>query len=266
VSLNGERAAIAEEESMKSRFAPVVAFLFFTLLQDGATAAPPAPTPDQQRIRVLVELLASKNTVSETSRHTWPDGYDRNAQVVVYLAIQQLLAEGATGFDMLLEHFNDKRYCYTEAYPDDDCNITVGSACSSIMVRCIKCYNYQIHVITNEQFGLEPDFRKQDLATWWKHNRYRPLWKIQVEAIDQAIALMERVRRDETRRPFRFSAELTPTVFESRRKENLRILKGLRASIVANEEAYRPKSLTKWLYDPHDAMLGLPWPTNPHRW
>ena len=76
---------------------------------------------------------------------------------------------------------------------------------------------------------------------------------------------METVRRDKTRRPWRLAEQLTPDVFESRRKDNLRILKGLRASIVAQKEAYRSKSLEKWLDGQFEPMLGLPWPTNPHR-
>jgi hypothetical protein len=250
---------------MKSRFAHVVTFLLFTCLQDGANAASPAPTPDEQRIRVLVELLASKNTVSGRNLESLPQGYDRNAQVVVYLAIQQLLAEGSTGFDTLIEHFNDKRYSYTYAAADDQYNRTVGWACSLIMMRCITCYDYEIHFITEDQFHLAPDFSKEKITDWWKHNRHRPLWEIQVDAIDHAIALMETVRRDKTRVPWRLAEQLTPEVFESRRKENLRILKGLRASIVAQKEAYRPKSLEKRLDEEFDAMLGLPWPTNPNR-
>ena len=76
---------------------------------------------------------------------------------------------------------------------------------------------------------------------------------------------METVRRDKTRLPWRLAEQLTPEVFESRRKDNLRILKEMRASIIAQKEAYRPKSLEKWLDDQFEPMLGLPWPTNPHR-
>jgi hypothetical protein len=250
---------------MKSRFASIVTFLAFVCLQDVANSASPAATPDQQRIRVLVELLASKNTVSGRSLESFPQGYDRNAQVVVYLAIQQLLAEGSTGFDTLVEHLNDKRYSYTWAAADGEYNNTVGDACALIMIRCIKCYYNEIHLITEEQYHLDPDFGGGKIADWWKRNRHRPLWDIQVDAIDRAIALMETVRRDRTRLPWRLAEQLTPKVFESRRKENLRILKEMRASIVAHKEAYRPKSLEKRLDDPFEPMLGLPWPTNPHR-
>lgn len=250
---------------MEPRFAYVGAFLLFICLQDAADASP--PTPDEQRIRVLVELLASKNTVSGRDLFGgFPQGYDRNAQVVVYLAIQQLLAEGSTAFDTLIEHFDDKRYSYTYAAPDGEYNSTAGEACGSIMVRCIKCYRDEVHFITEEQFRIEPDFGNGKLADWWKRNRHHPLWEIQVVGIDRAIALMETVRRDKTRLPWRVAAELTPEVFESRRKENLKILKEMRASIVARKEAYRPKSLEKYLDDPFEPMLGLPWPTNPHRY
>ncbi len=250
---------------MKPTFGYVVTFLLFTCIQDAANAASPAPTPDQQRIRVLVELLASKNTVSGREMESVPQGYDRNAQVVVYLAIQQLLAEGSTGFDILIEHFNDKRYSYTYAAPDDQYNATVGVVCTLIMIRCINCYYEEIHLITEEQYRLGPDFSEENIADWWKHNRHRPLWQIQVDGIDRAIALMETVRRDKTRLPWRVAEQLTPEVFESRREDNLKILKGMRASIVAQKEPYRPKSLQKRLDERYEPMLGLPWPTNPHR-
>jgi hypothetical protein len=250
---------------MKSRFAYVVTFLLFTCVQDRASAGSPAATADEQRIRVLVGLLASKNAVSGRDIDSFPKGYDRNAQVVVCLAIQQLLAEGSTGFDTLIEHFNDKRHSYTWAAPDGEYNTTVGDACTLIMVRCIKCYYNEIHLITEEQYHLEPDFRDGKIADWWKRNRHRALWEIQVAAIDRAIALMETVRRNKTRMPWRLAEQLTPEVFESRRKENLRILKEMRASIVAHKEAHRPKSLDKRLDEQYEPMLGLPWPTNPNR-
>jgi hypothetical protein len=251
---------------MKSRFARVAVFLLLTCLQAGADTAKPKPSPDQQRIGVLVNLLASKNAVSGRSIHQFPKDYDRNAQVVVYLAAQQLLAEGATAFDALIEHRDDNRYSYTYAAADAEYNKTVGDVCFEIMLQCIKCYSNEIYYITNEQFDLEPRFPGESgVAKWWQRNRHRPLWEIQVAAIDRAIELMEKVRRDKTRVPWRLAEQLTPEVFESRRKENLRILKEMRASIVANKEAYRPKSLEKWRDDPYDAMLGLPWPTNPNR-
>jgi hypothetical protein len=254
------------KKAMKSRSAQVAVFVFLACLQAGADAAESKSSPDQQRIRVLVNLLASKNTVSGRSIDQFPKHYDRNAQVVVYLAAQQLLAEGATAFDTLIEHLDDKRYSYTYAAADAEYNKTVGDVCCEIMLRCIKCYCNELYYITNEQFNLEPRFPGDSgVAKWWHRNRRRPLWEIQVAAIDRAIELMEKVRRDKTRVPWRLAEQLTPEVFESRRKENLRILKEMRASIVANEEAYRPQSLEKWRDDPYDAMLGLPWPTNPNR-
>jgi hypothetical protein len=250
---------------MRSRFARAVTFFLLACLPGSVHAADPARNPDQQRIRVLVELLASKNTVSGKSIARFPPSYDRNAQVVVYLAIQQLLAEGSTGFDTLIEHFDDNRYSYTYAAPDAEYNMTVGGACASIMAECIVCYGNEIHLITEEQYRLNSELGGGRMADWWKRNRHRPLWEIQVETIDRAIKLMETVRRGKTRLPWRLAEQLTPDVFESRRKENLRILKEMRASIVANKQAYRPKSLERRLDDPYDAMLGLPWPTNPHR-
>jgi hypothetical protein len=151
---------------MKSRrlYAVMLLFLAFVCPPTHADAAGATPTPDQQRIRVLAELLASKNAVCGTQCDRFPKGYDRHAQVVVYLAIQQLLAEGPAGFDTLIEHFKDGRYCYTYAAPDDNYNATVGGTCALIMTLCIRCYANEIHVITDEQFTLPPDFGKEGLA------------------------------------------------------------------------------------------------------
>jgi hypothetical protein len=252
---------------MKTRTATIVALMLLTAPQSTAFSDSPQADGDQQRIRVLVELLASKNKLAGRSLGGgFPRDYDRNAQAVVYLAIQQLLAEGSTAFDVLIEHRGDNRYCYTYAAPDSEYNSTVGEACVGIMMRCVWCYSGEIYYITTEQNDLAPDFAKEDIATWWKRNRHRPLWSIQVDAIDREIALMERVRREKTRVHWRLAEELTPEVFESRRKENLELLKGMRASILARKEAYRPKSLERSREDPYEPIIGLPWTTNPNRY
>jgi hypothetical protein len=247
---------------MFSVFRPIVVVLLFAVCQRAVANDDFMKGADQKRVRVLVELLASKNKVNSARFPVYPlpADYDENAQVVVYLAIQQLLAEGATGFDTLVEHLNDKRYSYTFAYPDDEKDMTVGNVCGSIIVRCVNCYQYEIHYIHNDQGRAYNRFDK-GLADWWKHNRDRTLWEIQVERIDREIEFMEKVRYDKTRIPWWSSH--SPEVFESRRKDNLRILREMRASIIAQKQAYRPRSLEKMLDERYDPMLGLPWPTNP---
>ncbi len=245
---------------MRARFVPIIGAMLLTCFHDSAEAVDPAAKADEHRIRALVELLASKNKPPES--YPFPASYDKNAQVIVYLAIQQLLAEGSAGFDTLVEHFNDTRYSYSYAAPDDVYPETVGKVCQSIMWRCIKCHDHEIHYIASEQWDLSPNLGKPNLADWWKRNRSRPLCEIQIEGIDRAIAFMETARFETTHRHWRFREFVPPAVFESHRKDNLRILKEMRASIVAQKVAYRPKSFEKKL-DYDDPMLGLPWTTNP---
>ena len=222
-----------EEQKMRARFVPIIGTMLLTFCHDSAKAVDPPEKADEHRIRVLVERLASKNKAPES--YPFPASYDENAQVVVYLAIQQLLAEGSAGFDTLIEHFNDHHYSYSYAAPDEVCPETVGTVCQSIMWRCIKCYDNEIHYIASEQWNLSPNLGKPNMADWWKRNRSRSLWEIQVEGIDRAIAFMENARFDTTHRHWRLREFVPPAVFESHRKDNLRILKEMRASIVAQK-------------------------------
>jgi hypothetical protein len=141
---------------MKTRLAfNVVSWCLFGL--SVVANAGEKPTPDQQRVQMLIKLLASTNTAPEEPIHSFPPNYSRDAQVVVYLAIQQLLAEGSIAFDVLIENSNDKHYCYTYAAPDSEYNRTVGEACVLIVVGNVRCYAREIHIITEEQRYLGPD-------------------------------------------------------------------------------------------------------------
>lgn len=66
----------------------------------------------EQRIRTLVQLLASKNAaLNKLNGIEFPATYDKQAQAVVYLAMMQLLQEGSAAFDVLIDNFDDERYC-----------------------------------------------------------------------------------------------------------------------------------------------------------
>ena len=115
---------------MKRTPAGIVTIVLIASLLSSVDASDSVPTSDQHRIRVLVEALASKNIAPGLG--DLPKNYDKNAQVVVYLAVQQLLAEGSAAFDILIEHFNDKRYAYTDQCPDGNYDRTVGDVCRMI--------------------------------------------------------------------------------------------------------------------------------------
>jgi hypothetical protein len=67
---------------MRARFVSIIAFMVFSCSQDVAKAVNPPQKADEHRMRVLVELLASKNKPPE--RYPFPATYDKNAQVIVY--------------------------------------------------------------------------------------------------------------------------------------------------------------------------------------
>ena len=81
-----------------------------------------------ERIRLLVEMLASKNPAPKLDygRLIVPAGFDREAQAVVYFALQQLLAEGEVPFDTLISHFDDDRYSLSFSGIQGQGNLDVG--------------------------------------------------------------------------------------------------------------------------------------------
>lgn len=213
-----------------------------------------------ERINALVERLASKNPAptSRAGNLRVPVDYDKNAQVIVYLASQQLLAEGADAFDILIAHFKDDRYSYSYESPTGTFNTTVGKVCHRIMARCIECYEFELHLISRDQYAVylfrNPDL---DLSGWWKENRKRPLWEIQLDAIDHALRFMKSARRDKVNPPFAQGGQLPPEEFETLKKENVQILQAMKSSILATNEAFRPKSIEQ----EGGSMYLLPWPT-----
>jgi hypothetical protein len=211
-------------------------------------------------------LLTSKNPAPTKKKITeWvpPKGYDTKAQAAVYLAIQGLLTDGSTAFDTLLAHFNDERYSFSVEGDQEVHNVSVGEVCRVIMVRTIQCADYEIEILTPDQLDIYIGrTAKGDLAKWWKANKHRPFWEIQVEALDDAIKFMESVDRLKCRKIHREAERLPPQKFEEVRKENLRKLKARRDAIASFEEPHRPKQLQD--YDWTSEMLMVPW--HPPTW
>ena len=195
---------------MRARFVPIIGTMLLTFCHDSARGGRSPGKSRRASDSCARGTVGFQNKAPES--YPFPASYDENAQVVVDLAIQQLLAEGSAGFDTLIEHFNDHRYSYSYAAPDEVCPETVGTVCRSIMWRCIKCYDNEIHYIASEQWNLSPNLGKPNMADWWKRNRSRSLWEIQVEGIDRAIAFMENSRFDTTHRHWRLREFVPPAV------------------------------------------------------
>ncbi len=216
----------------------------------------------EERIRVLVELLASKNPAPKRREGEIrvPENYDRNAQVIVFLAIQQLLVEGADAFEVLLAHQEDERYSFSFHGVQGDGNLSVAGACHWIVKQSVECYASEIHYLTRDQdfvYLFRDGEADSNLSEWWKKNRARPLWELQIEAIDQQIRFMRTVDWKTARDPFLDGGKLDQEDFETHRKENLAILLRLKNSIEAMKQPFRPKMLHL-----QRAWMGLlPWPT-----
>src|SRR5258708_1372649 len=112
---------------------------FFSLL---VVALPPASlfadekADDEatKRIKHLIGMLASRNAAprivgdpgkGEDAEITFEKTYDTNLQVPVYLAMQQLLAEGEAALELLRANANDARYSLS-INSINDSNLTVG--------------------------------------------------------------------------------------------------------------------------------------------
>lgn len=207
-------------------------------------------------MRYLVELLASKNSQPEQDdqRLIVPENYDKNHQAVVYLAIQQLLAEGADAFDVLLEHRDDKRYCYSYESPQGRFSLRVGRVCTAIVRRNVAPYEGKLRSISGAQRNVYPGPHVK-LEDWWKQNRTRPLWEIQVDAIDHAIKFMESADRDKVSSWFVDAPKLPAEKFEEGRQENLKTLRGMRLATATANEAHRPTTIDTAF----GKMILLPW-------
>jgi hypothetical protein len=216
----------------------------------------------KERVGLLIELLASKNDAPEARRGAIrvPKQYDKGAQVLVYLASQQLLAEGADAFDGLIAHFDDERYSFSYHGISGDGNMRVGGVCRWIMRQTVECYISEINLITRDQdwVYLFRDGEDANLAEWWKKNRNRPLQELQLDAIEHAIRFMTTVKWETATPPYLDGGKADREEFETLRLENLKILERMKASVTALKQPYRPKVLTL-----QRAWMGLlPWATN----
>ncbi len=232
-----------------------------------------ARTADREgpaRVAYLIEMLASRNAppsivgdagMGEDETITFRKPYDKALQVPVYLAAQQLLAEGEPALDLLLHHRSDDRYSFSLNQGSTDRNVSVSGACRMIAERIILPFEPELHEMTRDQFEIGP-LAKSDLPleAWWEKNKGTGLRALQLESIDVCIAFFKTVDRQTASTLHPDAERLPPREFERLRRENLRILASIRGGIVAREEPYRATSLD----DPSRHVFGLPWTTRKH--
>jgi hypothetical protein len=215
---------------------------------------------ERERIDALIELLASKNAAptkdGPLSGIEPPLGYDKGHQGIVFRAIQQLLKEGDTAFDALIDHSADKRYSISYEAPSGPYHLTVGSICSRVISRSVYCYEDlgKLQRISSDQRG-HPEMA--NAAEWWEKNRKKSLWQIQVEMIDRQIVYFQELDLATSRPPHRYVTKPPIATLEELRSQNISALKTMRARIVATKQAYRPRSID----EPYGRLTWLPWET-----
>jgi hypothetical protein len=176
----------------------------------------------------------------------------------VFLAIQQLLQEGDSAFDALIGHFEDKRYSISYDAPSGIYDSSVGSVCKHIMRASIYCYE---DLGTLKQFTSGQHYPHEmaqlKLAGWWKQNRTKPLWRIQVAMIDHQIAYFKELDLAKAPPVHPLAERLPLKTLEELRSLNIARLEAMKAGIIATKEAYRPKSIDQF----YGRFTWLPWGT-----
>jgi hypothetical protein len=230
--------------------------------------------PDREstkRITHLIDMLASRNRapkivgdiskreirgkpMGEIAQADFDKSYNSNLQVPVYLALQQLLAEGEPALDLLLRHQDDKRYCLSVHSIEDDENVTVGFICSRIFWAHIFPLNSELHFMTKDQYGVYPA-GNDSVEAWWKNKKKIGLAKVQIEAIDAMLDFMQKADAKKASPWHPLAEKVRPAEFEKRRKKNIRILKAVRETILSTGKPYRPRTCLAWYED----VIGLPW-------
>jgi hypothetical protein len=239
-----------------------------------AVAIPPVFADEEgedettKRISHLIGMLASRNAPpkivgdpckGEEAEIHFDKTYDKNLQVPVYLAMQQLLAEGEDAFDQLLKHGDDKRYCLSVNSLNDK-NITVGEVCQRIFGANIRPWSGEIRFLTKGGGGRTPGAEGKSFKEWWKEKKRIGLAKVQIEVIDADLDFMRKADAKKAVAWHPYAKPVPPAEFESRREANIRVLTAIRESIVRTGKPYRARTIE----GSHEYIFGLPWTGRKH--
>lgn len=143
------------------------------------------------KVAAIIARLASKNAPPELrgaedprrGRPVFQDNYDWMEQVRVLAAVKELLDEkSSAGFDELLAHFDDSRYCVTLALDgeaDWGRNFSVGGICKHAAYDRLKAVLRQDELCV----GGRPvaAFGTQNLKTWREERKGLSLYELQIE-------------------------------------------------------------------------------------
>lgn len=211
-----------------------------------------------RRIQAVIEQLASRNRapVKSGPQMVFPEEYSDEAQTAVYLAMRCLLGEGSDGIDQLRSRFDDTRYAYSYTSPNGIHNATVGGACQRLARRVILAFEPEMARISSDQVA-RPPWQDREFGDWWVAHRDRPLWELQISAIDAQIQVFETMRRETAASPHPLAEKLSEEKFERLRKLNLARLQEIKNCIKEGRRAI----IATEIDEDYGAMTKMEWPT-----
>lgn len=227
----------------------------------------------KKRVAYLIDMLASKNKapkivgddsgkeiegkpMGEIAKAKFDKSYNSDLQAPVYLAMQQLLAEGDIAtLDLLRKHKDDNRYSLTIISIENAKNKTVGDISTRVFHAHIFPCKDEMWFMTKDQYGRYPVLGKKSFEEWWEEKKKLGLAKVQLEAIDEMLDFMKKVDVSKAGSWHPEAPRVTATEFEKNRKKNIQILTAVRDTILSTGKPYRPRTCFSWAED----MIALPW-------
>jgi hypothetical protein len=137
-----------------------------------------------------------------------PKGFDWKMQEHVNDNIARLVEMGVDAFPQLIAHRNDDRFCGFRV-GEVDTPRRVGSICEDIIEGQIDVFPYEVdrkivmtwvpHPLWQWDFekGKESDKEEMDWNAWWKKNKNRSLYRLQIDVAEAAIAILKKSKRDD---------------------------------------------------------------------
>jgi hypothetical protein len=153
--------------------------------------------PSEKEISTLIQQLVSPNPAPDDKNGRdaqYPPDYDHSAQQGVRSAWRQLNQLGIRVFPYLFDHFDDKRYSFTDDEGSRNTNWAVGLACSDILI----CHLQPFGTLVDDKDACRrprPSYSEYyNLRTsagaklWWETRKDKALRELQIEVLEWIIA------------------------------------------------------------------------------
>ncbi len=201
-----------------------------------AYRAPAVDATDALKYRNLIQQLVSPNEEPMTQNRSssavkFPAGYDFAAQQRIDAARHELHDHIEECIPFLIEALEDNRYCMTINWADGDgfYNKSVGSICRNVLETHLEVYRNKMRFSGPQQWHQFT--YKQISKEWWDARIGRPLFELQIEAVQWAINRIE--------------LERTKIDAQARldRKKEIEDLRSLCDDIQRNQKATKPRPM-----------------------